>query len=121
MPFVIRDRLYMNGVEAAQLSRLAKSGFLAKARFASVKRVYEGPLKAGEDLFSLQCLSCHTMDGYRAIRPLVQGWSVEVLEEQLGRLEELRGPMPPFAGTGAEKRALARWLASIALKKAEGQ
>lgn len=121
MPFVIRDRLYVNGVEAGELSRLAKSGFLAKARFSSVKRVYEGPLKAGKDLFSLQCSSCHTTDGYRAIRPLVQGWSVEVLEEQLGRLEELRGPMPPFAGTAAERKALARWLASVALKKGEAE
>jgi len=73
---------------------------------------------AGELLFRQLCWSCHTVDGYLAVRPLVKDKSAAGLENVLGdphlRLKTRRGfRMPPFTGTAAEKRALAVWLARL--------
>ena len=35
--------------------------------------------KMGEEVFMLLCRSCHTVDGYLAIRPLVEGKSASAL------------------------------------------
>lgn len=89
---------------------------------------------AGELLFRQLCWSCHTVDGYLAVRPLVKDKSTAGLENVLGtlalavdrqgnpaewddphlRLKTRRGfRMPPFTGTAAEQRALAVWLARL--------
>jgi mono/diheme cytochrome c family protein len=89
---------------------------------------------AGELIFRQLCWSCHTVDGYLAIRPLVAGKSAAGLDnvldtlalpvdasgEQTGwddpdlRLKTRRGfRMPPFSGTAAEKQALSVYLARL--------
>ncbi len=89
---------------------------------------------AGQLIFRQLCWNCHTVDGYLAVRPLVEGKSVVALENVLGtlaapvdaagnpahwddpdlRLKTRRGfRMPPFAGTEAEKHALAVYLARL--------
>jgi len=89
---------------------------------------------AGERLFRQLCFSCHSIDGYLAVRPQVQGLSTAGLVNMLGtlalpvdaegnpaewddphlRLKTRRGyRMPPFTGTEAEKRALAVYLARL--------
>jgi mono/diheme cytochrome c family protein len=88
----------------------------------------------GREMFRFLCSSCHTIDGHLGIKKLVQGQSVASLENLLGKLAEpvnlsssvdgwadpklqlrtWRGRrMPPFVGTEAEKRSLARYLASF--------
>ena len=88
----------------------------------------------GRELFRALCASCHTVDGYLAIRPLVRGKSIEALDGLLARLAspvDASGQaadwtalpmhvrtwrnrrMPPFAGTGEERRLLAGYLALV--------
>jgi mono/diheme cytochrome c family protein len=88
----------------------------------------------GRELFRALCSSCHTVDGYVAIRPLVRGKSAEALDGVLARLalpvgssgaevawnaprlelKTWRGRrMPPFAGTAEERRMLAGYLALL--------
>jgi cytochrome bd-type quinol oxidase subunit 1/mono/diheme cytochrome c family protein len=88
----------------------------------------------GRELFRALCASCHTVDGYLAIRPLVRGKSLESLDGLLARLAvpadsagEAAGwttlpmhvrtwrnrRMPPFAGTDEERRLLAGYLALV--------
>jgi mono/diheme cytochrome c family protein len=88
----------------------------------------------GRELFRALCASCHTIDGYLAIRPLVKGKSAEALNGVLGRLaapvdaagvastwtalpvhvKTWRGRrMPPFAGTDDERQLLAGHLALL--------
>ncbi len=89
---------------------------------------------AGREVFKLLCATCHTIDGYQGIRKLVRGKTPEGLEGTIARLAvpvtrdgkpsawtdpqavpamwRSRG-MPPFAGTVAEKRALAVYLAQL--------
>ncbi len=88
----------------------------------------------GEEVFRLLCRGCHTVDGYLAIRPLVEGKSAAALEGVIDRLAQPKAAdgsaanwndadvtlvtwrgrrMPPFAGTEAEEHALAVYLATL--------
>ncbi len=88
----------------------------------------------GGELFRVLCASCHTIDGYLAVRPLVAGKSAAALDGMLTRLalpvdragEETAWNhpdlhlrtwrsrrMPPFAGTAEERQFLAGYLALL--------
>jgi mono/diheme cytochrome c family protein len=89
---------------------------------------------AGREVFKLECAACHTERGHLGIRRLVRGKSVAAVTAVLdasarpvdadGRPASWSDPgvrvatwlgrrMPPFAGTPAEKRALAVHLARL--------
>jgi mono/diheme cytochrome c family protein len=92
---------------------------LTVAKWATVPRVTPDNWRdAGRELFRLQCASCHTLDGYNGIKPLILGWDERMIDHALQRLHRLRGFMPPFAGTEAERKALAKWLAELARQEA---
>lgn len=123
-PYTIYGYLYSNGVFVWQQQRLSEQGILASARFA-VPGVREAPaatgrtagaelaLARGQEVFRLQCSSCHVLGGYNDIRPLVKGWTEAYIDFQLSHLNMLKAYMPPFFGTAEERRALARWLATL--------
>ena len=88
----------------------------------------------GRELFRALCSSCHTVDGYLAIRPLVRGKSPEALDGVIARLASpadaagtatawntlpVRAKtwrnrrMPPFAGTDEDRQVLAGFLALL--------
>jgi mono/diheme cytochrome c family protein len=90
--------------------------------------------EAGREVFRLQCAACHTERGHLGIVRLVRGKSVAAITAVLdatarpvsadGRPASWSDPdvrvatwlgrrMPPFAGTDAEKRALAIHLARL--------
>jgi mono/diheme cytochrome c family protein len=90
--------------------------------------------EAGRELFRVECSVCHTENGYLAIRPLVQGKSLGAIEKVVANLARpvsavgepvawsdpavrldtwLGRRMPPFAGTEAERHALAIHLARL--------
>jgi len=117
MPYMIRGKLFANGIPAAGRRSLDRSGFLRAAPYAGVKSAAGESLKAGEELFRFQCAGCHTMEGRRGIAKLVKGWSEEVLVEQVGRLDRMRGSMPPFMGTARERLALAKWLKYVTTER----
>ena len=66
--------------------------------------------QAGEDVFRIACRNCHALDGYKGLRKSLTGMDERFVEEVAARLQYLRGKMPPFAGTGMERRALAAYL-----------
>jgi hypothetical protein len=51
--------------------------------------------------------------GYNSIRFAVKGWDGAMIDYQLAHLNELKGFMPPFVGTEAERKALGDWLMSL--------
>jgi mono/diheme cytochrome c family protein len=158
-PYVIGQFMFVNGVrlpgygppataDAAGIGALAdrhsvdainRTGVLAAANYVRPATAHLDPADAvgrahaeGQAVFTLLCHSCHTMDGYLAIRPLVQGRTVATLEGVIAKLAlpvdgqgaatdwSARGlrlatwrdrQMPPFAGTDAERHALAVFLA----------
>lgn len=113
-PYIIYDHMYSNGVYVRDVPRLTDSSILAEARCSLTHAVDPAnPATAGREVFRVECMSCHPTDGYNAIRPLVRGWDQEMITLQLTHLDRLKGFMPPFLGTAAERDALAAYLAGL--------
>ena len=68
----------------------------------------------GRRLFVVECSSCHSIDGYRAMRGFSRGWDPKFGSEILLHLPLVRETMPPFAGNATDREALGSYLASLA-------
>ncbi len=126
-PFLIHDYMFSNGILVSEIARLNEEGILSRAGWAA-HAAAEDPAGAGRAIFRAQCASCHTLDGYQALRPLIDPDFIEAnlyaLWEQGGEYvpgepvdkAKLDYPfMPPFVGTEDELAALAGYLSSLAV------
>ncbi|TFH00718.1 MAG: cytochrome C, partial [Calditrichales bacterium] len=114
-PFVISDVMYSTAIAKTDPVITQQASLLMAAKWSSIKEITEkNKIEAGKELFNLQCLGCHTLNGIR-------NDLVEQTKEftYLGLLALLSGQgkvqtyMPPFAGTEQEKEALAGYLAAL--------
>ena len=113
-PYIIYDYMYANTLRLSEVEKIRQQGVLKSARWVRSHEIDPDKLmQGGQDVFRVQCASCHTVDGYNSIRFAVKGWSPEMIEYQLLHLNELKGFMPPFVGNESERRALAAWLQSL--------
>ncbi len=102
-PWIVTDTMYGNGVEVAQLAVQQRDGMLAHLAYRTGDD--------GRDLFLHACRSCHTLNGYKALRPAFDGTDAPFIAGVIRGADKVRGQMPPFAGTAAETNLLAAWLA----------
>jgi cytochrome bd-type quinol oxidase subunit 1 len=113
-PYIIYDYMYSNSIRVEDAARIKQEGVLANSKWTAVETVSaDNRQEAGEEVFKLLCSACHAKDGYNAIRPLVQDWPEDFIDQQLEQLEVLKPIMPPFLGNEEERAALAAWLASL--------
>jgi mono/diheme cytochrome c family protein len=136
-PFVIVDHMYSNGIRRAEVERFNREGYLTRSVWLRqeervalngdpaaprVLRSAAGEAETvaiGQLMFGGQCLSCHTVDGYRPMRRLLQGRDRGSIANLLQSLHEnkedspYRAFMPPLVGTAQERDALADYLASL--------
>ncbi len=116
-PFIIYDYMYANGVLAKDEELYREEGYLKNSTFASVKEVTaDNREEAGMELYKGQCMTCHTVDGWRDKRAFsnrLNGWNEESLASYIETLHETRPFMPPFVGTEEEKQALAHYLIKV--------
>jgi cytochrome d ubiquinol oxidase subunit I len=110
-PFVINGYIYANDMRVAAVAPLSAAGFTSQWLTAEPGDMHS----RGENLFIAQCSSCHSIDGYRALRPRVRGWDAAFAAELVGRLQLTRGTMPPFAGNAADRAALGHFLAGLSI------
>jgi mono/diheme cytochrome c family protein len=101
-PYVIQGYMYGNGIEVAQMDRIAQDGMLAHIAFRTGDD--------GADLYRRACRSCHTVNGYRPLSPALSGTDPEFIAAFLRGIHVARGNMPPFPGTEEEARLLAEHL-----------
>ena len=125
-PYLIHNYLYVNsifkepvpGSAGMSLAEINQRGVLKTAKWVMNKEITEeNRLGAGREIFRVECQSCHTIDGYRSMRRIIQkrNWPYSTLVAQLGALDKMfNGVMPPFAGTEEEKGALAHFIVSLA-------
>lgn len=117
-PFIIYDYMYANGVLEKDVEKYKEEGYLPNSTFASVDEVTEDNMyEAGEEIYKGQCLSCHTVDGWRERRAFatrLNGWTEESIDSYIETLHETRPFMPPFVGTDEERKALAHFLQKVA-------
>ena len=110
-PFVLYGHMYSTGITPAQMESVNSEGFLAQAKWTEVKEVTEDNMEeAGAEIFRLQCMACHTIDGYNGVLNKSGQLTERGLEALLTGMGKVNSYMPPFAGTGLEKRAVAAYI-----------
>jgi mono/diheme cytochrome c family protein len=110
-PYIIYGYMWSNSIRVADAKGLAETGLLTRAKWVAANEgVFPNRPQSGEEVFQLACQSCHTVDGYNGIRIMVKGWPRTLIRYSLDHLDELKGFMPPFVGSPAEREALADWL-----------
>ncbi len=109
-PFVIGSYIYANDLRLASFPEFSSTGFAASAKWMDTESAQTA---RGRQTFAIQCGACHSVNGYRAMTPRVQGWSPEFATDILQHLPLLRGTMPPFAGNEHDRAAVGTYLASL--------
>ncbi len=110
-PYVLYGHMYSNGIHPEEMERINQEGFLASAKWSALDRADpERILEAGAEIFRLQCLSCHTVDGYNGVMNKSDRLTQRGLEAMLTGMGKVHTYMPPFAGNDQEKQALAAYL-----------
>ena len=114
-PYVIHGIMYSNQVLVSQVEELEGASFLAAARWSHHKQVTEANLlAAGEELFRLQCATCHSVRGpMNDIVPVTRDFTQAGLEAQFVGQGRVALYMPPFFGDASERRALASYLLQV--------
>lgn len=121
-PYVVYDYMYSNGIRKDSVNQINIAGFLPSsvwARASSASSADE--IATGEVIFRYQCMSCHTIDGYRSIAKLVAGRDQSAILAFLNMLSQTdkskntyySGFMPPVVGSTQEIEALSKYLYSI--------
>ncbi len=101
-PYVITDYMYANAVEVSKVDDYISEGYLPHIAFRTGDD--------GADLFRHSCQSCHTIDGYRELKPAFDGTDKEFIAGVVRGSAAVKGAMPPFFGTWEESDSLAAYL-----------
>ncbi len=102
-PFIVSGYLYDNGIELSRADQFRKEGYLAHITFRAGDD--------GADLFRHSCRECHTISGYKALKPAFDGTDPTYIAAIVQSVHLLRGNMPPFLGTRAEAQKIAHYIA----------
>ena len=101
-PYIITGYMYGNAVEVAKAAEYKKDGYLAQIKYRTGDD--------GADLFRHACRSCHTLDGYRPLKPAFAGTDKKFIASIIRSAHLLRGNMPPFLGKPAEADLIADYI-----------
>jgi cytochrome bd-type quinol oxidase subunit 1 len=128
-PYVVGRHMYSNGVRVkGDVERFNRDGYLAKspwvsdaerAAWASNSTDPKMTLARGEMMMRGQCMACHTVNGYRSLRTLLNGRDREAVGNILKMLHEhkddspYKAYMPQLVGTQQEISALGDYLAAL--------
>jgi cytochrome bd-type quinol oxidase subunit 1 len=68
-PYILYGQMYSNAISPSRMKEIGEKGFLHAAKWSRIKTVTpSNMLEAGEEIFRLQCMACHTVNGYNGIR-----------------------------------------------------
>jgi len=110
-PYVVYGVMYSNAVWKDRADAGEYEGpFLDSTRWDP--EVTPLSLEHGEWVFRLQCASCHTRHGYRALDERTESWTRASGFNWLQSMEA-QGVMPPFQGTAEDRAALSAYLISL--------
>lgn len=124
-PYVIVNYLYANSLYAAPMpgdggftvDKINADGVLTSARWIKDRELTKDNQAAvGHEIFRVECESCHTVSSYRGVRQYIvlRQWDQDKIRAMTGGLYLMHnGVMPPFAGTDAERDALAAYLGTF--------
>ena len=111
-PYIIHGYMYSNSILKDSLPEFQQQGVLKTARWVKHKTVTPAnQVEAGEELFKLLCISCHSVGGYRNdMLERTDGMTKAQFESILDEMGAEEQQMPPFAGNQQERQALAKFV-----------
>jgi cytochrome bd-type quinol oxidase subunit 1 len=111
-PYIIHGYMYSNSILKAELPEVQKQGVLKFARWAKNKTVTSSnEMAAGEEVFKLLCISCHSVGGFRNdMLERTSGMKVAEFDSVLDEMGAEEAQMPPFAGNQQERHALTKYV-----------
>jgi cytochrome bd-type quinol oxidase subunit 1 len=111
-PYLIPGYMYSNSIKVEDEAKINKQGFLKTARWVKHKEINDDTiLKAGQEIFNLQCASCHSIGGpLNDILPLTGKLNVFGMDSRLNGQGKINDYMPRFMGNKLERLALARYI-----------
>ena len=110
-PWAVTQVVYANDLMASEIESVKAKGFANTAKFPLTSDT--ASTSYGEDLFEMQCESCHSARGYRSMARRADGWDPEFAADILQHLSAMHGTMPPFAGNEVDRKALGGYLAGL--------
>ena len=111
-PYLVHGEIWSNAIATRDAETINQEGILQTAKWVRSKvATEENAVSAGRDIFQLECAACHSIGGpMNDILPLTAKFSPFGMEAFLRGLGKIGKYMPPFVGTGAERKALARYI-----------
>lgn len=111
-PYIIHGYMYSNSILKASLPEFQKEGVLKSARWAKNKTVTAAnETAAGEEVFKLLCISCHSVRGFRNdMLERTDGMTSAQFEAVVEEMGDEKRQMPPFAGNEQERQALTKYV-----------
>lgn len=111
-PYLMPGHMYVNQILLEEEPVLKSGGILAHSPWYGA--VYpHGRTAQGAYLFGRSCTMCHTVGGLNDIRARLRGRTADGIYVITGHTHELAPFMPPFSGTGEERRLLADYLFEV--------
>jgi cytochrome bd-type quinol oxidase subunit 1 len=114
-PYVIGHWMYSNGVRVSYVNRFNAQGYIANTNWIWNDAV-NSSYSRGEAIFRGECGSCHTLDGYRPLRKLLDGRDAPGIRNFVVMLHEnkpdspYRRFMPPMTGNDQDINDLTNYL-----------
>jgi cytochrome bd-type quinol oxidase subunit 1 len=115
-PYVIGSHMYSNSVRVNEVQKYDRDGFLTHSMWAPKDGSLE---QRGQAMFRGQCMSCHTVDGYRSMRKFLADRDHKAIDNIVKMLRDYkpdspyRSYMPPLVGTDGEVDALKAYLYTL--------
>ncbi|HTB96089.1 MAG TPA: cytochrome ubiquinol oxidase subunit I [Terracidiphilus sp.] len=116
-PYFIGRWMYSNGVRVPYVSRINAEGYLVHSNWVwGAAGESTSSYSRGEAIFRGECGSCHTLDGYRPLRQLLDGRDSASIRNFIVTLHENKADspyrkfMPPMAGTQQDIDDLTNYL-----------
>ncbi|MGE4421581.1 MAG: cytochrome ubiquinol oxidase subunit I [Pseudodesulfovibrio sp.] len=115
-PYLIWDTVYSSSILKARVPVIDQKGAITLAKWSPPELaggITDANIKvAGEFLFQMECSACHSVRGpMNDITKVTAQYDVGGMDAFLTGMGKLNKYMPPFIGTPAERKALARYIA----------
>jgi mono/diheme cytochrome c family protein len=101
-PYIIVGYMYGNAIEVGNTGKYQQEGYLAHIRYRTGND--------SADLFRHACRSCHTLQGYKPLKPAFDGTDRAFIAAIIRGAHLMRGNMPPFLGGPREADEIAAYI-----------
>ncbi|MEN8222039.1 MAG: cytochrome c, partial [Acidobacteriota bacterium] len=109
-PYIIKDYMYSTGIRVADFDKIKDQSVLKNSKWTESKDITpDNAVKAGGEIFRIQCYACHSLGIKNNINRKMADWDLNKIRRIIGSLKGITPFMPGFAGNDVEKDALAKW------------